>query len=103
MLLEWGSHSIIHINTSSNADLVVTSGEAPHDDPCKTLVVCNNGRREQRVPPVGHDLIPVYSLNEGFDGITPMIACDGGLSLPLSTASALSRPPDPHFHPPQLA
>lgn len=103
MLLEWGSHSIIHINSSSTGDLVVTSGEAPHDDPCKTLVVCQNGRREQQVPPVGHDLIPAYSLSGVVDGILPPAMADDERPLPFHIASTLSRPPDPHFHPPETA
>ena len=103
MLLEWGSHTMVHINSSTAGAVAVSAADEHGDDPCRSLVLCSDSRRrDQQVPNIGHDLIPTANLAAASIGITPIAAADGPPS-PIHTASGLSRPPDPHFHPPQLA
>lgn len=101
LLAEWGSHAMVHINNSTSRAVAVSAG-LEHSDNHGSLILCNDdGRRDEQVPNVGHDLTPTVRLTELLISLAPQVAERS--PLPLShTALGLTRPPEPHFHPPEL-
>lgn len=103
LLAEWGSHTAVHINNSTVNSAAVSAAEEPRDDPCRSVVVCGDSRgRDQRMANVAHDLMPPVTLAGVFVEVALLSATDRQ-ALPYHTADGLTRPPDPHFRPPQLA
>jgi hypothetical protein len=103
LLAEWGSHSVIPASAASSApdEQSISADEGGHEDPCQTLVICNEGPRKDRQAKLSHDSSPHNGLfgmladsNLNFD-----VPDDPRMSFP--TANRLYRPPNPPFHPPK--
>lgn len=102
LLVEWGSHSLAFAHSQSEG-MVAVSADGEHEDPCKTLVRCTDGRRQdQKVPNLGHDL---SQHNAFLDRLSNSNRLDGIIADPrISRANVheLFRPVSPPFHPPEL-
>jgi len=102
LLAEWSAHAIVHINNVRAAAIAVTV-RPEHPDHHGSLVLCNDsGRNDQQLPNVAHDLSPAASMPCGILDIATA-ATDDLVPTPSQRAGALSRPPDPHFRPPETA
>lgn len=103
LLGEWGSHGIIYANSNSTEGQAFSSSEREHEDPCKTLIQCSDGRRQdQQIPSFTHD------ANQ-HNGFVPRLSDLGKAGMfygdklfSPSNLIGLFRPPDPLFHPPEL-
>ncbi|MBP9664171.1 MAG: hypothetical protein KBD94_06080 [Pyrinomonadaceae bacterium] len=103
LLAEWGSHTAVHINNSTVRAAAVSAAEDHREDPCRSLVLCSDSRRRDRQTlNVAHDLMPPVTLAGASAEIALLSATDRQVQ-PFHTADGLTRPPDPHFRPPQLA
>lgn len=103
MLAEWGSHTVVHINSSGSGSVVAASG-SHRDDPCDTHIHCCDSRRHDRqLPGISHDLMPIVSLSDAFTDVLRLVRADEERPLPHYMAAASTRPPDPHFRPPEFA
>jgi hypothetical protein len=102
MLAEWGSHVMVHINSSGSGAVVATSG-SHRDDPCDTHIQCDSRRHDRQLPGISHDLMPIVSLSDAFAYVMPLLGADEARPLPDYMAAASIRPPDPHFRPPEFA
>lgn len=101
---EFGSHTLICSNRSSDEMSSVSANEKGHEDPCKTLVLCSDGsRKDRQLPAFGHDAAQHNAL---FDRSAYLLAdsvVTRDVTIPFSTEDGLFRPPDPPFHPPRLS
>ena len=103
LLAEWGSHGIIYANSNSTEGQAISSSEREHEDPCKTLIQCSDGRRQdQQIPSFTHD------ANQ-HNGFVPRLSdlgrsgfFNGDARFSYFNLRGLFRPPDPRFHPPEL-
>lgn len=102
LLAEWGSHLAFHIYDRTPAAVAVSAAEEHRDDPCRSLVLCRDGRRDQKVANVGHDIIPQTALFERFSDVEATLASREGKRIPFGDADIILRPPEPPFHPPEL-
>ena len=99
-----GSHMAICANHVPDAERSVSMSRGGHDDHCKIRVLCSESRREgKQLPAPGHD---VSQHNLLLDVSPQLLYPEGareGERIDHSPGFALSRPPDPHFHPPQTS
>lgn len=103
LLAEWGSHSVAFTHSYSGELHAVQCEEGAHEDLCKTLIRCSDGpRQEQPVPASGHDLSQSNPLLDYFAHARPFVIHKDP-RIPRSRIRGLSRPVDPHFHPPELS
>ncbi len=101
---EFGSHTLICSNQSSNEKSSFSINERGHDDPCKTLVLCSDGQRKDRqLPSFGHDAAQHNALFDQSAFPQPDTFDLVEVAIPFSTDDGLFRPPDPPFHPPRLS
>jgi hypothetical protein len=102
LLAEWGSHGIIYANATSSEGQAISASEDEHEDPCKTLVRCSDGRRQDQVPNFAHD---GSQHNAIFNGLSSSGRRNGVNDDPRCTRdiTGLSRPISPPFHPPELS
>jgi hypothetical protein len=103
LLAEWGSHGIIFSQGDQGGDSSITASDRGHEDPCGTLVLCNDGRRNQQVPSLTHD---ASQHNAYFDNKSNTCRSFVIVADPLRHSSfvfGVSRPPDPAFHPPEIS
>ncbi|HEX6124456.1 MAG TPA: hypothetical protein VFZ23_03710 [Pyrinomonadaceae bacterium] len=104
LLAEWGSHGLAFAHSASTKGQMVFSEENGHEDPCKTMVNCPDGRRQdQKAPNSGHHT----SQQNAFSGYLPHPrGLDGSMKdslLPREKIRRLFRSPSPPFHPPELS
>ena len=105
LLVEWGSHGLAFAHSASAAkDRAAYSEEDGHDDPCKTMIRCSDGRRQdQKTPNLGHDK---SQYNAFLRHMPDPFDRNAGLNrtrLPREKVYALTRPISPPFHPPELS
>jgi hypothetical protein len=104
LLAEWGSHGIIFSQREQVGETAMSTSERGHEDPCGTMIVCSDGRRnDQQVPGFSHDSSQhnAYLDNKSNTCRNFVIVAD-----PLRHSSfvyGVSRPPDPAFHPPEIS
>ena len=102
LLVEWGSHSLAFSHTGSTEGTAVHYNENEHDDPCKTLIRCPDGNR-QDAPNVRsdgnqHTAFPSTLLRlHGVAGLLEATTIERG-KVPLLRPNV--RPP---FHPPEFS
>lgn len=104
LVFEWASHGMAYANASLAAGEAAYSTEADHEDPCKTLVRCHDGRRQdQKTPSTGIDFAQHNALFDRISRIwnTDRVHLDP--DLPYPDANALFRPPSSLFHPPEVS
>ena len=103
LLAEWGSHAAIYANASLGEGAAVYSNESGHEDPCKTIVRCSDGQRQnQQVLKLSHDVTQ-------HNGFIPRLSdlrragpsCSDAVFFRTSLRT-IFRPPDPPFHPPEV-
>jgi hypothetical protein len=103
LLAEWGSHGIIFSQREQVGETSVSSSERGHEDPCGTLVLCSDGRRNDQQVSFSHD---ASQHNAYLDNRSNTCRNSVIVSDPLGHSSfvfGISRPPDPAFHPPELS
>lgn len=101
MLFEFGSHSAVCIGHDPTDARAFSAREHSHSDPCRTMVMCPDGRRDQTLR-MGHDLVPHNGLLDELSAIhVPAAVYES--PVPFSSSDGLSRPPDPAFHPPEFS
>jgi hypothetical protein len=104
LLAEWGSHGIIFSQREQVGETAMSSSDRGHEDPCGTLILCSDGRRnDQQVPSFSHNS---SQHNAFFDSNSNTCRNYVIVSDPLGHSSfvfGISRPPDPAFHPPELS
>jgi hypothetical protein len=103
LLAEWGSHGVIFSQRDQGGETAMSTSERGHEDPCGTMILCSDGRRNDQVPSISHDASQhnAYFDNRSNTGRNFVIVAD-----PLRHSSfvfGLSRPPDPAFHPPEIS
>ena len=105
LLAEWGSHAVVNASPiQADERTSATAHQSGHDDPCQTLVLCSDSKRkDQQMPNLGHDACQHNALLDRLAGFHQLVALSTEPSIPFSNAKALSRPPDPAFHPPQIS
>ena len=101
LLAEWGSHAAIYANASSPEGTAAYSNENGHEDPCKTLVRCSDGQRQQ-VLKLSHDVTQHNGFVPRLSDIRQAAVLYVNPLFPRSNLVGLFRPPDPPFHPPEL-
>lgn len=103
-LAEMSSHVIICSDRSLNNESFVSANEAGHDDLCKTMVLCSDGRRkDQQMPNLGHDASQHNALFYRGADFLAQLEFQKDAQSPFSTAHCIFRPPSPPFHPPELS
>ena len=103
LLSEWGSHALICNGASSHGEQSVSASEYGHEDPCQTLVLCSDGKRQdQQTSTLGHDASQHNGLLDTLSNLKPLDASVNEPSIVFSWADRLFRPPSPPFHPPKL-
>ena len=103
LLAEWGSHAAIYANSSTSEGAAIYSNENSHEDPCKTLVRCSDGQRQNQ-----HVLKLTHNTSQ-HNGFVPRLCALGRAGVfhddgrfAQTNLRALFRPPDPLFHPPEI-
>jgi hypothetical protein len=103
LLAEWCSHGLIFSHHADFGDKEVSATKHGHEDPCGTLIICNDGKsKNQQLPGVGHD---ISHHNAFFERSPDPQRKFDVLTDPLSRSSIVRpivRPPDPAFHPPEI-
>jgi len=102
LLAEWGSHGIIYANSNSTEGQTISSSEREHEDPCKTLIQCSDGRRQDQVPSFTHDANRHNGFVPRLSDLTRTELFYANAAFSPSNLIGLFRPPDPLFHPPEL-
>jgi len=102
LLAEWGSHGIIYANSNSTEGQAISSSEREHEDPCKTLIQCSDGRRQDQVPSFTHDANQHNGFVPRLSDLGRTGSFYGNAPISPSNLIGLFRPPDPLFHPPEL-
>ncbi|HKP68185.1 MAG TPA: hypothetical protein VJV05_02800, partial [Pyrinomonadaceae bacterium] len=95
LIIEWGSHNLAFAHTYSETGRAVQSQDSGHDDPCKTMIRCSDGPRQDQTLKLTHD---VLQYNNVFNAsLSPRqwadLHQDPRLRRPL--LYPLFRPPDP--------
>ena len=103
-LAEAGSHAMICSNHSSSSETFVSSSDSGHDDPCKSLVLCSdNKRNERQLPGFSHDSMQHNAMFDRGADLDDQFDLLGDTRIPFATGYTLFRPPTPPFHPPELS
>jgi hypothetical protein len=102
-LAELGSHAVIFASHVPIDERSISSNEQGHDDLCKYLVLCSDSRRDKQAPAFGHDPSQHNLLLDVSSQLVPRIGALDDPLIPFPTAALASRPPDPHFRPPQTS
>jgi len=104
LLGEWGSHSVTYANSASADGQAVSANEGGHEDPCKTLVRCTDGRRQNHeVPTPGHDLSQHNAFLDQFGNSRRMDSVYQDPRIARAKINELFRPVSPPFHPPEIS
>jgi|CXWL01.1.fsa_nt_gi hypothetical protein len=104
MLVEWGSHMAMHSYATSAHRSSVSSHEDGQEDPCRTLILCSDSKRErQQLPNPVHQMAQHNALLELLASIRPLTFTLGDPPIPFGRAEAVFRPMSPPFHPPELS
>lgn len=102
LLAEWGSHGLAFSHTSSPEGTAIHATETEHDDPCKTMVRCSDGR-QQDPPNLRYD----GSQHSGFlGGLFESRFADYFPKPPLIDHDRVGLRPgsvSPPFHPPKFS
>lgn len=104
LLVEWGSHAMTHAfspavlnHTSISAD------EGCHEDPCQSLILCGDSRRErQQMPNPGHQIAQPNEL-AGLIADVLLIDLRESPPIPFGTSHTIFRPSSPPLPPPELS
>ena len=98
-----GSHVVI-CASHSVGESSFSYSDRGHDDPCRTLVLCSDSRREgKQLRGSGHDMSQYNVLFDLSPQLSPPVELLESERIAHSAGVAVSRPPDPHFHPPQTS
>ena len=62
LIVEWGSHNLAFAHTYSEDGRAVQSLDSEHEDPCKTMIRCSDGPRQDQNLKVSHDLLQYNKL-----------------------------------------
>ncbi len=101
LLVEWGSHSLAFSHSSFDGGAAIHSSDTDHDDPCKTLIRCTDGK--QLDPP---NLRYDNQHNTFLDGLSELRFVSRVLKPLLvkrERVTSLFRPISPPFHPPEFS
>ena len=80
----------------------IYSNEGGHEDPCQTLILCSESRRErQQMPNLGHQTAQQNALFDLFSPIPSVVDLREEPSIPFGSATAIYRPISPPFSPPE--
>ena len=104
LLVEWGSHNIAFAHTYSDNGQAVQSQDTQHEDPCRTMIRCSDGpRQDQTLQKLSHNVLPYNNFVIG--SLNPRRWADLHKDPRLSRLGVypLFRPPDPLFHPPKIS
>lgn len=103
-LAEAGSHAVICADHSSSDERSVSATEYGHEDPCKSLILCSDGKqKDQQLPKLGHDASQHNALFDAQRGIGAQVVSQKEPKIPFGTAHCLFRPKSPPFQPPKQA
>jgi hypothetical protein len=104
LLVEWGSHNLAFAHAYSDDGQAVQSQDNPDEDPCKTLILCSDGpRQDHRVPKFGHDILQYSTLFDGLLAAPRWADLYKDPRLRRRPLHPLSRSLDPLFHPPKIS
>ena len=103
LMFEFVSHgAICRAGYHHSTDASVTAKDSGHEDPCATMILCSDSKRQDDLSPVrGHDAGSHNALfAQLFTKTVEAPVIKQGVK-PLYDAQDLFRPPDPLFHPPE--
>jgi hypothetical protein len=104
LLAEWGSHGVIYANASSaEGPAIYSTDDGGHEDPCKTLICCNDSRRHEQQVPSGFDATPHSALFDRLSDLPRLRDPDRDALTSYAAVHPLLRPITPPFHPPELS
>jgi hypothetical protein len=100
LFVEWGSHGLAFSHSASSEGAAIHSSESGHDDPCKTLIRCSDGRQQDLQTP-RYDgsqhtgfLSGLFEAPFRFDNLWPP-------PPDRDRVDRLDQPESPPFHPPE--
>ena len=100
LLVEWGSHGLAFSHAASDEGAAIESTESGHEDPCKTLVRCPDGKQQDQPGPrydsSQHNLFLAGLFEARF--VTGLTTPD---PIDRSRIGRIYRSPSPPFHPPE--
>lgn len=103
-LAEAGSHAAICADHSSSGERSVSASENGSEDPCKTLILCSDGKqKDQQLPKLRHDSSQHNALFDPNRGIGTQAGTQKEPKIPFGTAHCLFRPKSPPFQPPKTS
>ena len=100
LLVEWGSHSLAFSHAATEG-ASLESSETQHEDPCKTLIRCSDGKQPYQVT-----FRPDNQHNGFLDdllGWRPVGRVMKEPPLVPDPVHSLSRSVNPPFHPPKFS
>ena len=104
LLAEWGSHSVIEQAPLSSEAASLFVSESPHGDPCDSLILCSDSRRnDQQRSSLSREMTPHCAPLDMFAALQEQIWVSEQYPVDLSTAYRLFRPNNPPFYPPELS
>ncbi len=104
LLVEFGSHTMTHaFSPSAKNHPAVSANEGCHEDPCQSLILCSDSRRErQQLPSPGHQTGQAADLVSFYQSDDPVLDLRESPPIPFGPSHAISRPTSPPFTPPEL-
>jgi len=105
LLVEFGSHTMTHaFSPSAKNHPSVSANEGCHEDPCQSLILCSDSRRErQQLPSPGHQTGQAADLVSFYPSADPVLDLRESPPIPFGLSHAISRPTSPPFTPPELS
>jgi hypothetical protein len=105
LVVEFGSHTMTHaFSPSAKNHPAVSANEGCHEDPCQSLILCSDTRRErQQLPSPGHQTAQPADLVGFFPIAVPENDLRETAPIPFGRSHAISRPTSPPFTPPELS
>ena len=105
LLVEFGSHTMTHaFSPSAKNHPAVSANEGCDEDPCQSLILCGDSRRErQQIPNSGHPTAQPTDLVGFYPTADPLIDLRESPPIPFGLSHAISRPTSPPFTPPELS
>ena len=102
LVAEWGSHAMMCCGDQHTDEFSISSTDYGHDDPCQTLVICQESRGHDPLMSHGHEMCQHNGLLDTFKSFHPLVFYTGEPKITFSWADRLFRPPSSPFHPPKL-
>jgi hypothetical protein len=103
-LAEFSSHALICTGLSSKDAEAMSQRGSSHEDPCKSLILCNDSKqRDRQSPGFAHDATQHNALIDSFADLGYLLLLTKEPRIPSLAGEGLFRSLSPPTHPPKLA